>query len=350
MNPKKKICKEPNMHIQKREIHSENLLRYIEKIFEKRGKKALETARQAVLEEEERLECEEARSALHYFMTEYWYDLARPTLLSLCCAAVDGDPDATIPFAVPLSLISGALDIHDDIVDQSKTKHGCPTVYGKYGKEIALLIADALLFKGFTLLHKAYTQIPTEKATKIMDIIKNMFYELGDAEAMELRLRGRSDVTPEEYLHIVEKKAADTEAHTRIGAIIGNATQKEQENLGKYGRLLGIAFIIGDDITDLVDVKEARHRIKKEHLPLPAIYALTSQKNKSSIYTSAESKTSNADIAEFFKEIEKADGFKLAKQFMEKIVDRALTQIRQIIENEQINKEFIAIAKSLLIV
>ena len=261
---------------QEKKIADEKLLRYTEKILVKRGEKALEMVRQTVLEE--KLECREVQEALQYFITEYWYDLARPTLLSLCCEAAGGKPDATIPFAVPLSLISGALDIQDDIIDQSKTKHGRPTVYGKYGKEIALLAAGALLFKGFTLLQKACMQIPTEKATKIIDLVKNMFYELGDAEAMELKLRGRLDITEKEYLHIVRKKAADVEAHARIGAILGNATTIEEENLANYGRLLGMVIIIRDDILDSLDTKELKHRMTREHIPLPLIYALEKEK------------------------------------------------------------------------
>jgi geranylgeranyl diphosphate synthase type I len=342
MKQEKKTCRKSS-RTNKGKTSDERLLKDVEKILAKRGKKALEIVRREVLEE--KIECKEACEALHYFIIEYWHDLARPTLLSLCCEAVGGNPDATVPFAVSLSLISGALDIHDDIIDQSKTKYGRPTVYGKYGKEIALLAADALLFKGFTLLQKACMQIPDEKATKIIDIVKNMFYELGDAEAMELRLRGTLDVTPEEYLHIIEKKAADTEAHARIGAIIGNATEIKQENLGKYGRLLGIASIIRDDIFDLFDSREAKHRVKKEHLPLPLIYSLTQRKNKSLICASLSKK----NIRSFIRDIGITGGFKLTREFMEKIVQQASTCIKETVKNNQVQSQFLAIIGSLLI-
>jgi len=142
-------------HTQKKQknMSQEEVMEEVQKIFRKRGSKALEMARKEVLEEE--IECKEVREALKYFMTEYWQDLARPALLSLCCEAVGGDPDATIPVAIPLSLISGGIDIHDDIIDQSTIKDGRPTVYGRFGKDVALLVGDALLFKGLTLLHKS---------------------------------------------------------------------------------------------------------------------------------------------------------------------------------------------------
>ena len=247
----------------------ERIIEEFQKLLEERGRKPLEMARKAILEEE--IESKEVKEALHYFITEYWHDLARPTLMSICCEAVGGDPNATIPFAVPLSLISGALDIQDDIIDQSKTKHGQPTVYGKYGKEIAILAADALLFEGFTLLHEACLEIAKEKAQKIMKIIKNMFYELGDAEALELRLRGKLNVGLKEYLEIINKKAADVEAYTSIATILSDAPYEKTEKLAKYGRLLGIIIIIRDDILDILETNEIKNRILKEHLPLPII-------------------------------------------------------------------------------
>jgi len=254
----------------------ERIIEEVQKLLEERGRKPLEMVRKAILEEE--IESKEVKEALRYFITEYWHDLARPTLMSICCEAVGGDPNATIPFAVPLSLISGALDIQDDIIDQSKTKHGRPTVYGKYGKEIAILAADALLFKGFTLLSEAYTEVPKEKAKKIMKIIKDLFYELGNAEALELDLRKKPYGTPKKYLYIINKKAGDVEAHTRIGVIIGGGTKEQESLLGKFGRILGMVIILKDDIEDTLSIEELKHRIEKEHLPFPIIYYLRSVK------------------------------------------------------------------------
>jgi len=204
---------------QSTEITPEETIEQLQKIFKEKGSRALEMARKEILQE--KIECKEARKALTYFMTEYWQDRARPTLLSLVCEAVGGDPELTTPIAVSMILISGALDMHDDIIDRSETKDGRSTVFGKFGKDIALLVGDALLFKGLALLSQAQEDgVPAEKIQSIIDIVQRMFFELGDAEALELQLRGRLDISPRKYLQIVRKKAADVEAHTRIGAII----------------------------------------------------------------------------------------------------------------------------------
>lgn len=265
-------------------------IKQVKKLLEERGTKALEMAREEILKE--KIECKEVKEALKYFMTEYWQDLARPTLLSIACEAVGGSPDITTSIAVPMTLISGAIDIHDDIIDQSKRKRGKLTVYGKYGKDLALLVGDALLFKGLILLNKvANGDIQAGKMKTLVNIVKNMFFELGDAEALELEFRRRFDITPEEYLHVVEKKAADVEAHTRIGAILGGGTEKEIEALGCYGRLLGIILILADDIEDLFDLDELKHRINNEYLPFPLFHALQNSKFKSQILQILSKKT-----------------------------------------------------------
>ena len=301
----------------------EEMMRQVQGLLKERGSKALEMARKTVLEE--KIESEDVREALKYFMTQYWHDVARPALLSLVCEAVGGDPDMTTPIAIPMSLISGAIDIHDDIIDQSTNKGPKPTVFGKYGKNIALLAGDALIFKGFSLLQQAVQKgVPAEKVAIISDIIKKTFFELGDAEALELKFRGRTDVTPEEYLRVVRKKAADVEAHTRISAILGNGTKDEVEALSRYGRNLGMLIILRDDMIDTIDPEETVHRIKQEHLPLPILYALQNPETQSTLYPIfKKKKSSKEDYEKILSSVVKTKGLDLVDYHMQKMAQEA---------------------------
>jgi len=312
----------------------EEKMEQVQKIFTERGSKALEMARKEILQE--KIECKEVREALNYFMTEYWHDLARPALLSLACEAVGGDPEMTTPVAIPMILISGAIDIHDDIIDQSKIKGSRPTVLGKFGKDIALLVGDALLFKGFTLLHEAVEKgIPAEKVAVIVDIIKRTFFELGDAEALELQFRGRINITPEEYLRVVRKKAADVEAHTRISAILGGGSKEEIEVLGEYGRLLGMLILLRDDLIDMIDFEEATHRIRKEHLPLQVLYALKNPKIKSTLSSILLKKTiTKKDAEKILEVIDKASGFRHVAELMQKLAKNASKPLKSFKQNK----------------
>ena len=307
----------------------EKLIEEVQRLMEERGRKPLDMARKVVLEE--KIECREAREALHYFMTESWQDLARPTLLSICCEAVGGNPNATIPFAVSLSLISGAIDIHDDIIDQSEIKNGRTTLYGKFGKNIALLVGDALLFEGLTVLTEAGKNIDKEKIVAISNVLKKMFFELGDAEAMELKLRKRFDVSPNKYLDIIGKKAADVEAHTRISAILGNGTQREIASLSKYGRTLGKLLILGDEDIDMANPEELLHRIKKEHLPLPLLYALHDPKSKPKIAAILEKENvTTEDAKRIFEIVYNCRAFTEVEDLMRKLIRKGVNELKNI--------------------
>ncbi|UCC27772.1 MAG: polyprenyl synthetase family protein [Candidatus Bathyarchaeota archaeon] len=312
------------------EISPEEAMERLQKIFKERGSKPLEMARNEILKE--KIESAEAKDALTYFMTEYWNDLARPTLLSLACEAVGGNPELTTPIAVPMTLISGAIDIHDDIIDESKIKDNRPTVYGKFGKDIALLAGDALLFKGLTLLNTSTQKgIAEEKMSKILEIVRNMFFELGDAEALELQLQKSQEVSPEEYIRVVRKKAADVEAHTRISAIIGGGSEEEIEALSEYGRLLGMLIILRDDWIDMIDFEESVHRIKKECLPLPLLHALRNPKTRNKlIKILAKKKIGRRDAKAVLSIIYNAKGFHQYENFTKELARNAFAKLSPI--------------------
>lgn len=322
------------------------LIDQVENLLVERGSKALAKAREEVTQEE--VESKEAREALNYFITEYWKDLTRPTLFSLACEAVGGDPNVTTSISVALILISGAVDIHDDIIDQSKIKGSRPTVLGKFGVDIALLVGDALLFKGFALLHEAIEKgIPRKKATVITNIIQKAFFEIGDAEALELGFRGRVDVTPEEYLEVARKKAADVESYTRIGAIFGQGSKKEIEALGEYGRLLGLMMILGDDFIDMFDFKEIVNRVKKECLPLPILYALQNPTAKPSLVSIISKKVVSKRNAKTILEItEESGALKTVKKIIKKFGARADTLTEKIPAN---NTQFKQLIESIML-
>ena len=314
--------------MKRQEIGPEAAMKKIQKIFEKHGTKALETARKAILEE--KLQSQKAQQALTYFMTEYWHDTARPSLMALACKAVGGNPELTQPIAVPMILISGAIDIHDDIIDRSRTKDGRPTVYGKFGKEIALLVGDALLFKGLVMLNETSVMgIQAEKVSRIREIIKRMFFELGDAEALELEFRGRLDVSPREYVQVVRMKAADVEAHTHISAILGNASNKETKALSEYGRLLGMMIILRDDLIDLMVPEECKSRIKAEALPLPLLYGLRDSIHGHKIKSILQSPTiGNKETKDIMKILHDSQAMKQYEELMEKIAAEALSKLK----------------------
>jgi geranylgeranyl pyrophosphate synthase len=316
----------------------EGITEQLQKILQERGKEGLELARKTILDE--KIDSKEVREALDYFMNEYWHDFTSSALLSLVCEAVGGDPKVTTPVAVSLTLISGAIDIHDDIIDQSENKDTRPTVYGKFGKEIALLLGDALLFKGFTALYDSVEKgVPAEKVAAITNIINKTFFELGNAEALELQFRGRTDVTPEEYLQVARKKGADLEAYTRISAILGGASEEEIDALGEYGRILGTLIILRDDMIDMLDPEETIHRIQKEHINIAILYALQNHEMNHEIRSILEKTITPKNAKKLAILVDKAGGFTRIDAHMNKLAKDALVAI----EKAKCNKTYLAL-------
>jgi len=247
---------------------------------------------------------EVCRSALSYLLS-YWDDYTRPALMSLACEAVGGDPKLIREAGSPMILLGGGIDIHDDIIDCSTRKDRRQTVLGVKGVEITLILGDMLLVKGLISLasYLVDSGSPAEKVKLILAVAENLLLELSNAEAGELRLRRRTDITPRSYLRLTRMKAADVEAYMRIGAILGGGSEVETSALARYGRALGMIAILRDDLADMLDFKEELpHRIEYEHLPLPILYALENPSSKKKIESLLRSSKIREDEAkEIFK-------------------------------------------------
>jgi len=327
-------------------VSQEEIVKRVEKILEERGSKAYEKMKNEILQE--KIECDELYKALNYFMSRRCAAfLIRPALISICCEAVGGDPNLTTSIATSLTLMCGGMDIHDDIIDRSKIKASHQTILGKFGEEMALLAGDALLFKGLTLTYEILKEgVSAKKVAAIMDIVRRIFFELGDAEALELSFRGRMDVTPEDYLHVMRKKSADVEAYTRIGAILGGGSKGEIEALGRYGRLLGMIMRLNDDLIDTFDFEECLHRIKKECLPLPILYALQNPEIKPTIESILLKKTMTKRDAERLLEITyEAGGLKHLEYLMRESASKACSELEKLKYNK---KQLELLAKAML--
>jgi geranylgeranyl diphosphate synthase type I len=296
-------------------------------ILERRGRRTLEDAMRTI--SLEGIESKHVVNALEHFKSG-WRDLARPSLLSLACEAVGGNPENTGPVAIAMTHISGAIDIIDDVIDESTVKHSHQTIFGKFGRNVTLLTATALLFTGFTELYKLLEKgVSTEKMKQILNIVKRFFFELGDAEALELEFRQRRDVPPEEYLYVVKKKAADVEAHTHIGAILGGGSEKEIQILRDYGRSLGMLMILRDDLEDMLDFGgEFPHRVRKEALPLPLLYSLSQPTSRGELVQILEKKGIDERDARKILEITyQTGGLESFGETMRKIAEKAVRNL-----------------------
>lgn len=259
--------------------HRKKSLMLMEELQE-RSRKCHEFVRKSLLSE--KIENKRLRDALkHYF--SYWNDFSHPGLFSIACQAVGQKPGDMVQPQAAMAMMAAAFDIHDDIVDKSHAKHGYPTVYGKFGEDIALLLGNAFLIDGFTLLGKAASELPAEREREIFRVIKNCLFEVGNAHALELNLRGRSDVPPEKYMRILEMKSASIEADMQIAALFGTGDRAKAEAMRKYGRALGTLATLREEFIDIFEPHELNQRVQSEALPLPVMCALQDAESRGQV-------------------------------------------------------------------
>ena len=191
----------------------------------------------------------------------------RPILLLLAYDSVRGRDDDPLPAAVAVELAHMESLIHDDIIDGDGVRRDATAFHTRYGQEMALLSADFIL----SMILSIAVRYPDPR---IMSALSTATARMCEGELME-RLVSETNkaVRPAVYQRIVLKKTASLfEASATMGALIAGATASDLSALTAYGRALGVAYQIHDDITDwaqsrtiMLDLKDV-HPSQKEFL------------------------------------------------------------------------------------
>lgn len=317
------------------------LIVQINKMLTRRSKKALEKAKKDILEEKRA--SKEVNDAFKYY-AKSWRDVVHPGLLSIACEAVGGESTAATDIQVAMLLLTAGFDVHDDIIDESVTKYGKPTLYANFGKNIALLVGDAFLMKALIRLRSLGKQMSPEKMDAIWKIIEELFFELGDAEALETSLKSNVDISAEEGLRMIKMKSATFEAHMRIGAIIGGGEQITVDALGHFGRIIGILINMREEFIDVFEAEELQSRFKNEYLPLPILYAFRSKQTKEALMSYLSKQKITDDYAEKIVDIVfDSANVELLRNEIKNMAEEACNRIRQIADNQLITQMHVLI-------
>jgi geranylgeranyl pyrophosphate synthase len=217
---------------------------------------------------------------------KYWKDENRPSLTFFSCEAVGGSFEISQDAALMFTLASSGFGIHDDILDQSKSKHLRMTILGLHGIDYALLVGDLLIVKAWAFANQLIRKMGNP--TKIADVLEtygDLSVEICEAEFMETQVRRKLDTTLDYYKNVLWKEMAEFEACSRIGAMLGDGQPKEIEALADFGRRVGLISRLANEVEDCLNSKgDLLHRIEYESVPLPLLYAAkNSAKNYSEI-------------------------------------------------------------------
>ncbi|MHB8596087.1 MAG: polyprenyl synthetase family protein [Ktedonobacteraceae bacterium] len=181
-----------------------------------------------------------------------------------------------LPLSVAFEMVHLATLIHDDIVDNAKTRRGNPTVNALWGDNIAILLGDYYFAKTAGL-------IADINENRIDHLFSDTVATVCEGTILEMMTAGRIDLTIESYYEkISHKTACLIAACCKGGAIVSHASDEEIELLTDYGMNLGIAFQIIDDVLDYTEDqdtigKPAGNDLRQGMVTLPLIYALQGQ-------------------------------------------------------------------------
>lgn len=319
-------------------ISGENL----KQILVERSLDALETARKDLLSE--RISSD-TYAALEFY-AKGWKEITHPGLMSLACEAVECDPREVLDMQVVMLLFSAAVDVHDDLIDYSRKKNGKSTLFGKFGRNMSILVGDAFMVKAFSLLETHLEGLAPKIRREILTEIKRALFTTGDGHVNELKFKRRWNADPEQYLKVLESKGAIVEAEMKIGAILGKARQGEIDALGQYGRIFGTLGTLREEFVDMFDLEEFKNRIHHECLPIPIMYALKDARARERIKPLISGMKTQQDAWNVIDIISRTSNVKELKERMEEKIEEAQTVI-SCLKNSHAKTTLISLASSM---
>ena len=171
----------------------------------------------------------------------------RPALVILACDLFAGAVESALLPAVGIEIFHNFTLLHDDIMDRSERRRGQPTVHIKYSENVAILSGDVMPIFASRLMNQA----PGVVLNVVHDVFTRTAMQVCEGQQMDMNFEELLAVSEEEYLTMIQLKTAVLiAASLKIGAILGGASQRDAEDLYEFGRNLGLAFQLQDDLLD----------------------------------------------------------------------------------------------------
>ncbi len=171
----------------------------------------------------------------------------RPMLLLLACGVFGKNPLEALPAAAAVEVFHNFTLLHDDIMDNAAVRRGKPSVYAKWGQNIAILSGDAMMIYAYRLL----SNVPAALLPRILTVFNEMALEVCEGQQYDMDFEQKKKVSVVEYMHMIELKTSVLLAGaTVIGAILGGASEEDCRKLRRFAIELGLAFQLQDDLLD----------------------------------------------------------------------------------------------------
>ncbi|MGB0937113.1 MAG: octaprenyl diphosphate synthase [Colwellia sp.] len=268
----------------------------------------------------------------------------RPMLTILAANALNYTGDKHYSIAGIIEFIHTATLLHDDVVDESNMRRGRETANALFGNSASVLVGDFLYTRSFQMMTKLNDM-------RIMDILSDATNIVAEGEVLQLMNCNDPDTTEESYMQVIYCKTAKLfEAATRLAAIVANQDVKIEQALTDYGKYLGTAFQLVDDIMDYTaDAKEMGKNVGddlaegKPTLPLIYTMAHGNEKQKSLVRNAIEHGDGMEHLEEILSAMEQTGALTYTQKKAEEEADKAI-QALSILPSSDAKSALIALA------
>lgn len=197
----------------------------------------------------------------------------RPLLVLLSSRALGYGKDDHLKLAAVIEFLHTATLLHDDVVDTSDMRRGRSTANARWGNAPSVLVGDFLYARAFEMMVELQN-------LRIMDVLSHATAVIAEGEVLQLMNVKNPDVSEDKYMEVIHNKTAMLfEAASHTGALLAGANEDQELALSAYGKHLGLAFQLVDDVLDYRGDAEAMGKNVGDDLAegkttLPLIYAM----------------------------------------------------------------------------
>ncbi|RYD01996.1 heptaprenyl diphosphate synthase subunit II [Desulforamulus aquiferis] len=246
----------------------------------------------------------------------------RPAFALLAGKLYDYSLDKLLPLAVALELIHMASLVHDDVVDDSLTRRGTPTVKANWGNKISMHTGDYLFAKSLVLISSYENPV-------ISKVLAETSVKMCEGEIHQISTAYSASQNWRDYFYRIERKTALLiAASCQLGAVAAGAPESEARRLYRFGHQIGMAFQITDDILDMVAEQQKLGKpiggdLRQGILTMPVIYSLERSSQRERLKELVEIKEKTDEQVREAIDIIKASGgidysFEAARRYIDK--------------------------------
>ena len=210
----------------------------------------------------------------------------RPYMVIKSCEVLGGTAKQAVAAASAVEMIHNFTLVHDDIMDNDEMRHGVPTVHTKFGIPVGILAGDVLFSKAFETISSG-SGAPEKVSLALVSKLAHACVDVCEGQILDITMAQSQKIPSEtQYIKMIEKKtSALFEVSCAMGAICANTKRKDVENLSSFGKNLGIAFQIVDDLIGIIGdpkitKKPVGNDIREGKKSLPILLAINKAKGE----------------------------------------------------------------------